>query len=103
MTKMSEEKEDMAYKLNKDEEFGYSQEKIAKLMGVSQPTISRSINKSSNRKENEKKDEIIQELREENQKLEEKNQKKDELIKAAKFAGCTEAVFFEDNANKLKK
>ena len=75
MTKMSEEKEDMAYKLNKDKEFGYSQEKIAKLMGVSQPTISRSVNKSSNRKENEKKDETIQELREENQKLEEKNQK----------------------------
>lgn len=103
MTKMSEEKEDMAYKLNKDKEFGYSQEKIAKLMGVSQPTISRSVNKSSNRKENEKKDETIQELREENQKLEEKNQGKDELIKAVEFAGYTEAVFFEDNANKLQK
>ena len=33
----------MAYVLNQDPDFGYSQKKIADMMGVSQPTISNSI------------------------------------------------------------
>lgn len=41
----------MAYVLNKDEEFGYTMEKIGKMMGVSQSTISAAIKEVTLRKQ----------------------------------------------------
>jgi len=43
MAKMTKKHKLIAYLLNKDEDFGYSQEKIATLMGVSQSTISNAV------------------------------------------------------------
>lgn len=43
MAKMTKKHKMIAYLLNKDEDFGYSQEKIATLMGVSQSTISNAV------------------------------------------------------------
>lgn len=40
MAKLTKKHKLMAYVLNKDEDFGYSQQKIAQLMNVSQSTIS---------------------------------------------------------------
>lgn len=37
--KMSDKHKFMAYLLNKDNDFGYTQKKIGELMGVEQPTI----------------------------------------------------------------
>lgn len=41
--KLSDKKKCMAYVLNRDQDFGYSQKKIAKMMDVSQSTISNAI------------------------------------------------------------
>lgn len=41
--KLSDKKKCMAYVLNRDPDFGYSQKKIAKMMDVSQSTISNAI------------------------------------------------------------
>lgn len=43
MAKMTKKHKMIAYLLNKDEDFGYPQEKIAILMGVSQSTISNAV------------------------------------------------------------
>lgn len=43
MAKMTKKHKLIAYLLNKDEDFGYSQEKIATLMSVSQSTISNAV------------------------------------------------------------
>ena len=43
MAKMTKKHKLIAYLLNRDEDFGYSQEKIATLMGVSQSTISNAV------------------------------------------------------------
>lgn len=47
MAKMTKKHKMMAYLLNKDEDFGYSQEEIATLMGVSQGTVSNSVKEIS--------------------------------------------------------
>ena len=41
--RLSDKQKCMAYVLNQDPDFGYSQKKIADMMGVSQPTISNAI------------------------------------------------------------
>ena len=43
MAKMSKKKKYMAYILHVDDEFGYTQKKIAALMDVSQSTISNAV------------------------------------------------------------
>lgn len=45
MSKLSNRKKLMAWVLNRDEDFGYSQRKIANLMDVSQSTISHAVEK----------------------------------------------------------
>ena len=41
--KMSDKKKLMAYVLNKDEDFGYSMDKISNLMDVAQSTVSNAV------------------------------------------------------------
>ncbi|MGM2692752.1 hypothetical protein ACS2QQ_27390 [Bacillus cereus group sp. Bce032] len=49
--KLTDKKKLMAYVLNKDEDFGYTMEKIGKMMGVSQSTISAAIKEVTLRKQ----------------------------------------------------